>query len=329
MNALHHLGLADTVLKSGKASQSYTIKTNNGDTLQTIDIKKHSRHFGYPSVGITRANLHTILVEALPKDSIHLGVEFNSLSDINSNYDILIGADGLRSNVRKTLFGDTDLLYCHQTGWRGLAPIPQQGDLTHAVETWGNGKRFGAVQVSDTQVYWYAAINVTKDTFKTDPSTIKSTITDQFHGWENQILDLIESTHEQHILNDNIFISPPQKPWYKNNCVLLGDAIHSTTPDLGQGAGMAIESSLVLAQCLDTCHNIEAAFKQYQNNRYPRTTWVTQKSGQLGRLAGIKNPLLCTLRNQIFKLGSQFIPKWIEEKQFRRLIGYQVSQSND
>lgn len=324
MNALRQLGLAEKVLNAGKSTQSYTIKTNQGVVLQNVDIRAYSQRFGYPSVGITRFNLHQILIDELPKNSIHLGKEFTSLQDFADDFDILIGADGLRSNIRKSLFGDTLLKYCNQTGWRGLAPIPENYDLTHAFEAWGVGKRFGAVQVSDKLLYWYAVINAPEDSFKTTSEEVKAIIKEQFNGWVDPVTELIESTNSQKIICDNIDISPPEKHWYQDNCVLLGDAIHSTTPDLGQGAGMAIESALVLAHCLDTYHSAEEAFKNYQNIRYPRTTWVTQKSGQLGRLAGIKNSALASIRNRIFKLGNQFVPKWIEKKQFSHLIGYQV-----
>jgi 2-polyprenyl-6-methoxyphenol hydroxylase-like FAD-dependent oxidoreductase len=104
----------------------------------------------------------------------------------------------------------------------------------------------------------------------------------------------------QHITDDDGVVYSPLEarmvhgPWHKGRIVLLGDAVHATNPHLGQGAGMAIEDSIVLAQELSQRSSPEEAFRAYHDRRFERCRFIVEKSlaichGQIGRGAPVDN----------------------------------------
>jgi 2-polyprenyl-6-methoxyphenol hydroxylase-like FAD-dependent oxidoreductase len=83
--------------------------------------------------------------------------------------------------------------------------------------------------------------------------------------------------------------------------LLLGDAAHATTPNMGQGAGQAVEDAAVLAGCLAQANGIESAFQAFNNQRRPRTTRIVNQSWQLGKVAQMQQPWLVSLRNAVMR----------------------------
>jgi 2-polyprenyl-6-methoxyphenol hydroxylase-like FAD-dependent oxidoreductase len=100
---------------------------------------------------------------------------------------------------------------------------------------------------------------------------------------------------------------------------LMGDAAHATTPNMGQGACMALEDAATMVNCLDDYSSVSEAFKQFEHKRIARTTKIVNTSWQLGKVAQLENPLLMSLRNTAIRLT----PQSLAEKQFKFL--YEIS----
>ena len=335
MAALAKIDVDEALLKKGHPIDSFSIRNWNGEILSTSNFQSLIRKIGSPSVGIARSKLHEALINMVPSGSIHLGHSFESLSQTNgktqiqfngkneADADIVIGADGLRSKVRKAVLGDFPLRYSGQGGWRGIAEISTK-DFEGFFETWGIGNRFGVVPVSPNCAYWYSGINALMCTLEKDGAKAKALLLKLFGTWHSPIGKVIEATKPKNIFQTDIFDTPPTKKWFTGSVVMLGDAIHATTPNLGLGAGMAIESALVLAESIAKHDDAQEAFEAYQILRQNRTSWVTAQSLYIGKLAQLESPTMCRIRNAALIAAGRLIPSSLQERSAIKLLGYSV-----
>ncbi|MBE33415.1 hypothetical protein CL647_04835 [bacterium] len=332
MNALNKIGVAKEVVKLGSPVHKFQLQNSKGRPLYTTNFDELETKYGFPAIGISRTDLQQVLLQRIPNNSIYLD---HHLELINDHYlkfkerrsikpDLVIGADGLHSNLRHLLFKNISLRYSGQTGWRGLGFLPKHSKLNSFFESWGRGRRFGAVQINEKQVYWYVGLNAPSGSLPIDGVESKNKILSLFKDWHDPITELVKNTPLHCILPTDIYDLKPSRTWVKDNVVLLGDSIHATTPNLGQGAGMAIESALTLAYCLSENSDLKDAFTQYQSLRQKRTAWVTSQSWIWGKVSQANGNISCYLRDTLLSFSSNFIPKVIEKKHINKLLGYQV-----
>jgi 2-polyprenyl-6-methoxyphenol hydroxylase-like FAD-dependent oxidoreductase len=142
-----------------------------------------------------------------------------------------------------------------------------------------------------------------------------------FDGWSHQIPEVIEATPKESIIQSDIIDRPPVREWGRGRIVLMGDAIHPTTPNMGQGACMAIESAQVLANMLRSELPLQQALQRYEKLRLPRTTWITTQSWKVGSTAHWEHPLACWLRNTMLKMA----PAPLMRNQILKLISYNAA----
>lgn len=308
IRALRRIGLADQAIAAGAKVTRAQIRTNDGTTLAETDMRDHESQFGAPTIAIHRAALHKVLLGALPEGALKLqsvctrvvqdqaGVTAFFSDGHEARADFLIGADGVRSVIRKQLFPKVELRYSGYTAWRGA--VKSQDAVAQGItsETWGRGHRFGIVRLDGERVYWFATANA-KLGVKYAPAEQKELLLKIFGGWHHPIQPLLDATPAEVILHNDISDFAPLPAWSQGRITLLGDAAHATTPNMGQGACMAIESADVLAQCLSKTSDVESAFQAYETRRKPRTAFITNQSWQIGRVAQWEHPLACAARN--------------------------------
>ncbi len=232
----------------------------------------------------------------------------NGASDIA---DLLVGADGIHSIVRRILFPDIQPRYSGYTAWRGIA----NGDAPTVFETWGSGTRFGIVPLQRERIYWFATQN-TRAGAIVPPEERRERLLAIFGAWHPPIPQLIADTPPEKILHNDIYDIAPFRTWSRGRALLLGDAAHPTTPNMGQGACMAIESANVLATELAKGDAVEAAIARYESQRMPRTARITNESWRIGRVAQMENPLALALRNFVVRVA----PASVTESHFLRTI---------
>jgi 2-polyprenyl-6-methoxyphenol hydroxylase-like FAD-dependent oxidoreductase len=321
IKALRKLGLADAAVAAGSKIELGELRAAGGRTLSRSAPGEFERFFGEPTIGIHRADLHTILCRALPSDLLHLGarcvgfvqdgatVNVHFANGTRDQADLLIGADGIHSIIREQLFPEVKLRYAGYTAWRGVVATADKAALGLTTETWGHGARFGFLRIDEERVYWFATHNTAPGN-KQSGAESKAFLRQRFKGWHHPISLLVESTPEEQILQTDIYDIEPMKEWGKGAVILLGDAAHPTTPNLGQGACMAIESSVVLARCLSQELALDRALNRYQLERMPRTAWITRQSWKIGRLGQLENAFACGLRD----LAIRLVPdKWTRQ----------------
>lgn len=291
VNALDRLGVGEHIRGASIPSIGGSIYRPDGQLL--VDESQLAKRTGYdmPARMIHRADLHEILRRSLA-EPIHTGheclrvaqdhdaavVHFANGATVGA--DLVIGADGLRSRVRAELFGDVEPRFSGYTAWRAV--IPYSGDLDKPGETWGRGSRFGCAVLPSHGVYWFATLNSSGEDRALAGELEK--LHDVFGEWHQPIPDLIALTREEAILRHHIYDRPPLKQWGHGRVLLIGDAAHPMTPNLGQGACQAIEDGVALANCLHNADGLASGLKAFHHDRVRSTARLVRKSRVIGRV---------------------------------------------
>lgn len=328
VRVLEELGLSDLVQQLAKPpvpprTGFYTMR---GKQLVQLPPRVVEEQCGGPSIAIHRAELQTVLRERLAPDTLVLDRQLIDLEQDSTGVtacfvqgerirgSLLIGADGIRSQVRQRLFPQSQPRYAGYTAWRGIATgvtPPLMGEL------WGCGRRFGIVPLSEERVYWYATCN-TPENAAERPEGRQKELLKLFKGWHPVVSTLLNATETSMILRNDISDLQPLPSWNKGRVTLLGDAAHAMTPNMGQGACQALEDALILARSLRDAQNLEHAFEVYQHKRLARANMVVVKSHQMGSVAQWEHPLACWLRDALLALT----PPHMLLKQFKPVASY-------
>ena len=331
IKALRKLGVADAVIKTGAKIERGELRTANGRVLSRSEHDEFERLFGEPTIAIHRADLHDILRSALPQDVVQLSARCARVEQDESKAivhfadgrsdqaDLIVGADGIHSVIRKQLFPEVALRYSGYTSWRGVVATTDEAALGVTSETWGRGSRFGIVRVDKERVYWFATANVPAGQTQTAQER-KEFLLNRFKCWHHPVEFLIRSTPTEAVLRNDIYDFKSLAHWSEGRVCLLGDAAHPTTPNLGQGACMAIESAVVLARSLSQEDSLSRALQRYEAERKPRTTWITNQSWKIGRLGQIENPILCSARDFVTRI----LPSEISKRPFKQAVGFDL-----
>ena len=204
----------------------------------------------------------------------------------------MVGADGVYSQVRDQIFPDAPRPeFTGQAVWRYNLPRPADLDALHAY----NGPTgVGLVPISNELMYIYVTTPEPDN-----PRYPRAGLAAKMREKMATCAPLIRELSEQVTDDDGVVYRPLEAllidgPWHRGRIVLLGDAVHATTPHLGQGAGMAIEDSLVLAEELDRHDDVEAALTAYRDRRFDRCAYIVRSSiaicmGQIGKGPAVDN----------------------------------------
>jgi 2-polyprenyl-6-methoxyphenol hydroxylase-like FAD-dependent oxidoreductase len=329
MKALGALGLAEAVRSVSRASGGADIQTWRGERLLDGAPRQLLESlFGEPAAAIHRAELLAVLLEAAGDERVHLdarcvgfrqdGTAVTALLDGGREIvgDLLIGADGLKSTIRAQLFRDARLRYAGYTAWRGLTHFQLEQDRWF--ESFGPGARFGAGSLGRGRVYWYGTANMLEGA-PDAPEGRRQELLERFRGWHEPIQALLKATDEAAILRNDIYDLAPLDHWSDERVTLLGDAAHPTTPNLGQGACMALEDAVVLARCLREGQDLRTALKEYESRRRPRTSAITRRSWRVGQLGQWENRALCRLRDRLLKR----LPAGVRQRELQWLCTFE------
>ncbi len=326
MQIYKKLGLSDTIFEAGSLTNAVNITDEKLNPISAMELKHFEEKYKVQSVAIHRATLHQILLDQLADVPIHLNKKVKALQQFEKEIEldfedgtshkatILIGADGIHSVIRKSIFDNTRIRKAKQICWRGITKIelPKKYQ-TELNEPWGKGKRFGFVAIGKNEYYWYALANY-KNNYEEEFQNID--LVDFYSDFHPIVPKIINSTPKENLLTNEMLDLKPISSWHKKNICLLGDSAHATTPNLGQGACQAIESSMVLANCLAKHKSTEKAFLEFQKIRRKKAVEIVNTSWQLGKIAHLENSLLIKLRN--FFLSKT--PKKMASKQSERMF---------
>jgi 2-polyprenyl-6-methoxyphenol hydroxylase-like FAD-dependent oxidoreductase len=315
MKVMSRIGVADAIAQRGVEVSTARITDFRGKTLTGLDFSALPRDIGR-AIAIHRAALHEAILTGVDSGSIRLGTTVETIDEgaddvavrlsdgSEDRFDLVVGADGIRSSVRTMAFGEIPLLYSGYTCWRFVVDT----DIGNADtwEMWGPGRRFGVVPIGREKTYCFTTFNAAhNDTAMRDITLdrFKELFAD-FRGPVPEILCAL-TTADALIWNDLEEIEVPQ--WTTQRVVLLGDAAHAMTPNMGQGAAMAIEDASVLADVLGDGPSVNTALTQYEQRRRPRVSQIQTRSRRLGRVAQWQSAPACAIRNILVGLTPESV----------------------
>lgn len=312
LQALSSLGLSEKVVELGVPLTAIELWAAEGGLLQKLDLQQVRAHFGCTTISIHRARLQQVLVEALRPGSLHLGrrcTHFRQDKEGVSVYfddgtraegELLIGADGIHSTVRGQLFPEARLRYSGQTCYRGIARITLPADL-HTVcrEIWGGENRFGFSAIGEEAVYWFAPITAPAGE-RLAPDIIPL-LGARYRSFPEPVPDLLRHTLPEDVILTDLYDLNPLKRYWQGQVVLLGDAAHAMTPNLGQGGAQAVEDGVALARQLTLSVDPGLAFHRYQQHRLPRARRLVQQSWWMGQVAHLGPRWLRRTRNLLLQ----------------------------
>jgi 2-polyprenyl-6-methoxyphenol hydroxylase-like FAD-dependent oxidoreductase len=314
-NALHvldEMGVGASVRRLGRSIGDGEVVTSSGRILIELSMAAIEAHCGAPVLMLHRASLIEALRmgfgEGFGERGLHLGHELAHVEQRGERVlatftngavfegDLLVAADGLRSAVRAQVFPAARAEYQGYAGLRAVIPCPPS--VTKTREIWGRGARFGHIPLVDGRLYWFTSWNAPEAEVLT-PDQRRQRALDTFRGWIAPVEELIRATEPSALLHDDVRELVGLHTWVDGRIVLLGDAAHAMTPNLGQGGCTSIEDAYVLARCLADESAVANALDRYVRLRRPRVASITRDSRQFGFFGQLESGLARGVRDAI------------------------------
>lgn len=286
VKCLNYLGLTHEIQALGGKMESLAyVDGLNQQTMTQFSLTPLYKEVGQKAYPVSRADLQNLLMQHFGMQDIQLGkkmirieeqaeqvcIHFQDGSSVEA--DLLIGADGTHSLTRQHVLGHTvERRYAGYVNWNGLVEIneglaPAQQWTTYI----GEGKRVSLMPVADNRFYFFFDVPLDVG-LPNQRDQYKASLKQYFAGWCTPVQQLIDSIDEQKTNRVEIHDIEPFMTFYKGRVVLLGDAAHSTTPDIGQGGCQAMEDAIYLARALQiNTFGLDDALTRYQNKRNERT----------------------------------------------------------
>lgn len=294
LRALDALGVADEALKRGCPYAKVKMCTPTGYQFNETGTPPMGR---FPSHnGISRRILHEVLYErcetvgvqfrmGLTVDQItntENGVDVVFSDGTTGSYDLLIGADGVNSKVRKLIFGDYFPKYVGLSVWRYAFDRPK--DLETGYMYFGKHSKVGLIPMTKETMYMFVVSAEGAD----NPFIPEDEMIPKLKSYLEEypvpmVHDLIDQITEPKLVNYRPLetLHLPE-PWHKGSVLIIGDGAHATIPHLGSGAALAIEDAVVLAEEIAKQDGNEAIFTRFMNRRLERCKMVVEASEKLG-----------------------------------------------
>lgn len=293
LRALDAIGVADEAIRRGSPYGKVKLCLPHGVQIGEAGTPPIGR---FPSHnGISRKILHEVLLEEAQKVGLNyrMGLSVESIDNqadaahvtftdgTSATYDIVIAADGVNSKVRKLIFGDFKPKYVGLSVWRYAFKRPENLDTGYIF--FNKKHKLGVIPMTAETCYIF--VNSAEGD---NPMIPEDQLVEKLKSYMSayplpMVQELIPQVTEAKLVNYRTLetLHMPA-PWYKNRVVVLGDAAHTTIPQLGSGAALAIEDAVVLVEELQKEGSVEETFERYMTRRYNRCKMVVDVSETLG-----------------------------------------------
>jgi 2-polyprenyl-6-methoxyphenol hydroxylase-like FAD-dependent oxidoreductase len=283
---LRALGVGEAVERAGAPVRHLGFFDQHGGRLSTTDLQQMWGEVG-PCVGISRVRLQRALLAGAAAVPARLGISITSLTQEQnrvsvgfsdgsaSEYDLVVGADGIYSTVRRLTLSPAPPAYAGAMVWRSIVPTRPAG-LTEMMILMGDGCYFGLVPLGDGHTYGFGALGGPQFD---DPLVERlERLRDGFAGFGGPVPAYLAALECDEQLHAGLFEWMELDRWHTGRVVLIGDAAHAGPPNMAEGGCMALEDALVLAEELRSADTVERALASYVIRRKPRADWVQEQS---------------------------------------------------
>jgi 2-polyprenyl-6-methoxyphenol hydroxylase-like FAD-dependent oxidoreductase len=296
IRAMAALGIADQAVAAGFPYHGLKIKTLHGQTVDEIPGIPLAGPQYPTDLGMARPALHRILSETAIEagTKVRIGVTFTEIRQneksvrvaftdgVIGEYDLVIGADGLHSEVRGAVFGDQPQpRFTGQGVWRYNVRRPEEIDYAFLC-TGLEGGTCGFIPLSRDTGY-VLLVQAEPGNPRHPADRLAEIFRERLAACTGIMADLRDQ-----ITDSSLVIYRPLKalfmpaPWYRGRVLLIGDAAHATTPHLGQGAAQAVEDGVVLGELLPRDEPVADLLDQFMRRRFERCKFIFEGSLQLG-----------------------------------------------
>ncbi len=311
---LTKMDLIEKVKNNAIKLSSMIALDKNGNKIVANDLNYLEEKSSFATYGIGREELFKILYESVNHNNVFTSKEVIGVENIENKvkvtymdngveiFDLVVGADGINSIVRTSIVGKTDFRDAKQGCWRFMVKTPENFNNNSISEYFGLGKRAGFMPIKDGILYCYALL----DNNKYDKNSVSKIehlmehFKDYNGAWKNISKEILKNP--TYIFNEIKDLS--QISIQKGSVVLIGDASHAITPNLGQGAALGLEDAYILADILNSSKNIKDALNQFELKRYKRIKMIRDKSFMIGKIAQSSSIIWSKIRDVIYRLMS-------------------------
>lgn len=318
---LECLGLAGDVRDAGIALNRLRVFDGNGNRLRDLDLGRETKEIGQPYVYLHRATLQQLLLDRFGAHRVQLNRTCESVQPgsrrsgavvqfkdgFEQVHDVVIGADGIDSTVRTSLWS-TARRELGTLTYRGVADRSPEELEAETWQVWAPGTRIGVAPLDGDRTYWFTTMNEPVDSVESEADR-KSMLVEHVSQHPAVFERAVEATDASDMLVTSLADLPPLETWHRGRVALLGDAAHAALPYLGQGATQAIGDGLELAKALTeagadhpstdrpTGEVIDRALQAYERGRRPRVDRVVRLSRLAGRFAQTESRPASRARN--------------------------------
>lgn len=305
MAVLDEIGVGPGVRAVGRRIDAAVIAAADGTPLGGVGD-------GWPELhAVRRTDLHDRLIDGLHADvDIRLGTTVARLTQATDHVtchlsdgevltcELVLGADGIGSRTRSLVHGSSApaVRYAGYTCWRLLTTLTDPPAA--AVEQWGRAQRVGVVPLPGDQVYMFLTANAPPGGSDGGGAQELRRRFRTFRGPAGRALAALDDTTA---ISRNDIVELDGVTYGIGRVALVGDAAHAMTPNLGQGAGQALEDVAALTRALAAVPPVEAV-ATYARIRRPRVTTLQRRSRAMGRIGQLEQPLLTTVRDCVMRL---------------------------
>lgn len=319
MRVLERLGVADHVRQSGASVHLHQFFNQKGQPLYQVPLAELAERYAAPTpVMITRTALIGALSSAIDSANVRFG---KKAIDVQEDQDgvtvhfadgheargsLVIAADGINSRIRKKILPDVKIRTAGYRYARSLVRHDPPFGANNFTMLIGRGNRFAVGDCGDGQLYWLVGLK--KPTIPLDGSKdlLKQDLLRRFRFFPDGVASIIERTPAEELIHHTVRDLEPIDRWGKGRIILLGDAAHATTPNLGRGSGEAMMDAVLLADLLVNANvrdraDIERITVEYSQQRKPGAEQLQKTSWSIGNITSWQSPIMATTRDIIMR----------------------------
>lgn len=311
--ALDAVGVGAEVRAVGRAVGPGTVRSRGGRVLRSLDV---------PLLAVRRGELIEILHRPLLPGSVTFGSAVTGYQRTPEGVRVqtsggrldaaaLVGADGYRSQVARTLQPGLGERYAGYPAWRGLT----RAEGLEPVQVWGDRREFGVVPLDRGESYWFATLHEPAGT--TAPDELAH-LRAAFADWPDPVQRVLAATDPETVSRNDVMDRDRLRRWTDGPVVVIGDAAHPMRPNLGQGGCQALVDAALLASLLAAPGaSPAAAFAAFEARRRRTTGRVVRASRAAGR--AVEAP-------EVLHRWSALVPDAVFRRALLRIVGQETAR---